>query len=82
MPLYRQCAISLDRPRFQLFGSLHLVVDESNNDLLHAPQECNEQMGAIEMGSGTTAKGGGVRMAWDRRVFPLRFRSVDGAVDS
>jgi hypothetical protein len=57
MPLYRQCAISLDRPRFQLFGSLHLVVDGSNNDLLRALQECNVQMGAIGMSVGTAAKG-------------------------
>jgi hypothetical protein len=34
MPLYRQCAISLDRPRFQLFGSLHFVVDGRSSDLL------------------------------------------------
>jgi hypothetical protein len=60
MPLlYRQYAISLDRPRFQLFGSLHLVVDGSNsNGRLRLPQECNEQMRVMERRVETTRKGG------------------------
>jgi hypothetical protein len=84
MPLlYRQYAISLDRPRFQLFGSLHLVVDGSNsNGRLRLPQECNEQMRVMERRVETTRRAGGVKMAWDRWAFPCRFRSVETAVDS